>query len=60
MSYGDTTQVTVQASPVLCEPSCGRGKGPHSKLEHVWGKESLRVWQDGTRESLSQPGSREY
>lgn len=54
MSQGDTTQVTVQASPVLCEPSCGWGKGPLlSKLKKVWGQgisEGLAGWDKGVRE----------
>lgn len=53
MSHGDTTQVTVQASPVPCEPSCAWGKGPHSKLEKVWGQrisEGLAGWDKGVPE----------
>lgn len=43
----------MQASPVLCEPSYGWGKGPHSKLEKVWGQgisESLAAWGRGVPE----------
>lgn len=53
--HGDATQVT------LCRlhlPSVGRAHTASWKRSGA--KESLRVWQHGAGESLSQPGPREY
>ena len=51
-SYGDATRVT------LCRLrlSCGWWKGPHSKLENVWGSGIPEGSGRMSREPLSQPG----